>query len=103
MGKDITRERKGQRRGRRTISGATKGPDKGDGALIQLKIDPELFPNIRELLLAKSPQDLEERYGLSLDRDLPWPQGDKKTQSIRAGAILETIARRGLQKGGAHA
>lgn len=71
-----------------------KHADNGEGDLIRIKIDPDEYPHIRELLRAKNPLELEEEYGVELDRDLLWPPGDKKTISIRAAAILEAIARR---------
>lgn len=80
-------------------AGAVKGPNKGEGAYIQLKIDHEIFPHIRALFSVESPQELEDRFGIKLDRDLPWPQKSKKTHSVKAGAILEMIARRSLKKG----
>lgn len=80
-------------------AGGTKGPNKGEGASIQLKMDPELFPHIRDLFSVDSPKELEERYGIKLDRDLPWPGKSKKSHSLKAGAILEMIARRLLAKG----
>lgn len=101
MRSEDTRERQGLKRGRRK-SGATKdkGLDKGEASDIQLKVDSEIFPNVRELLRTPNPKDLLERYGIDLDRDLPWPLGEKMTQSVRAASILETIARRWKKGGG---
>ena len=95
---DVTRRKKGRKPGPKAGGMPVKGPNSGEGRFIQMKLDPELFPHIRELLTTKNPVELERRFGITLERDLPWPAGDKKTQSVRAGAILESIARQGINK-----
>ena len=95
-------KRSGLRPGRRAISGAKKGPDKGEAKSIQLKIDPEVFRNIRDLLKEDDPAVVERILGSEFDRDLliRWPGSDKgykKSQSGRAACILEALARRGRE------
>jgi hypothetical protein len=100
---DDTEGSKGLKSGRkpvRTISGGQKGTDNGEGDPMQLKFSTERYPNIRALLQVQNPVELEERFGIVIDRDLPWPESQHKSQSYRAAAILESLARRGLKKKG---
>ena len=84
----------------RTISGGQKGTDNGEGDPIQLKFSTERYPHVRALLQVSNPVELEEKFGIVIDRDLPWPENPHKSQSYRAAAILESLARRGLKKKG---
>ncbi len=105
MRDDITRERKGLRRGRRTLSGARKGQEKAEPTIIQVKIDSKVFPHVRSLLLENDPAVIERMLGVAFSRDLLllWPLEGNRTQSARAACILEAIGRRVMENGGTHA
>ncbi len=99
---DSKEKRRGLRPGRRVITGGKRGPDKGEAKTIQLKIDPEVFKNIRDLLKQDDPARVERILGFEFDRDLliHWPgpeKGHKKSQSGRTACILEALARRGRE------
>jgi hypothetical protein len=103
MRNDITRERKGLKRGRRTLSGAKKGKEKAEPSIIQVKIDSEVFPHVRGLLQENDPAVIERMLGVTFSRDLLllWPL-EGRTQSARAACILEAIGRRVIENGGTH-
>lgn len=105
MRSDITRERKGLKRGRRTLSGARKVKEKTEPGIIQVKIDSEVFPHVRSLLHESDPAVVEKILGVTFSRDLLllWPKEGNRTQSARAACILEAIGRCVTGHGGTHA
>lgn len=61
------------------------------------------FPNIEALMLTKNRQELYDKYGIDLPRDLDWARSSIKGLSHRASVILEIIARGAIKQGGSSA
>ncbi|MFW7382414.1 MAG: hypothetical protein ACOH5I_26690, partial [Oligoflexus sp.] len=49
-----------------------KGYKVGKVDTIYLRISKEEFPNVAEMLSAKNPQELREKWGIALAEDLGW-------------------------------
>lgn len=78
--------------------GRPKLPDdlrghKGKGKALIIRIEKKKNPNIQAMLECKTPYELEQKYGIKVDPDLEW----SKAYSVRATAILETLARRRVE------
>lgn len=72
--------------------------DRSKSEALNITLHRSEFPHVEELIYAKNPQELYDRFGLDLPRDLFWSKSSLKGLSQRVGAILETIARGELKK-----